>query len=108
VHGVDRREDLVAARGHPGGGSGQSLAHQLVPLGDQRPRPGPTVLLVEGDQFAAGRDPGGAAGLDEQHQRQQPGNLTVLRQEGTDQASEPDRLGGQVVTHRIGVRPVAR
>jgi hypothetical protein len=32
-----------------------------------------------------------------------PGHLTVGRHEGTDQASEPDRLGGQVVTYRIGV-----
>ena len=45
----------------------------------------------------------GAAGLDEEHQRQQPGHLTVVRHEGTDQASEPDRLGGQVVTYGIGV-----
>ena len=73
-------------------------------LGDQRRVPGPAVLLVQGDQFAAGRDPGGAAGLGEEHQRQQPGHLTVLRQEGADQAGEPDRLGGQVVTDRIGVR----
>src|SRR5262245_5070282 len=72
-------------------------------LGDQRRVPGPTVLLVEGDQFAAGRNPGGAAGLGEKHQREQPGHLTVLWQERTDQASEPDRLGGQVVTYGIGV-----
>src|SRR5262245_542520 len=71
-------------------------------LGDQRRVPGPTVLLVKGDQFAARRNPGGAAGLGEEHQRQQPGYLTVLRHEGTEQASEPDRLGGQVVTYGIG------
>ena len=35
-------------------------------------------------------------------QRQQPGHLTVLRHEGTDQASEPDRIGDQVVTDGIG------
>src|SRR5215472_12035508 len=100
VHGADRGEDLVATRSHPGG---QALAHQPVTLGDQRRVPGPAVLLVEGYQFAAGRNPGGAAGLGEEHQCQQPGHLTVLRHEGTDQASEPDRLGGQVVTHGIGV-----
>src|SRR6266542_895005 len=72
-------------------------------LGDQRRVPGPTVLLVECDQFAARRNPGGAAGLGEEHQRQQPGHLTVVRHEGADQASEPDRLGGQVVTYGIGV-----
>jgi len=31
-----------------------------------------------------------------------PRHLTVVRHEGTDQASEPDRLGGQVLTYRIG------
>jgi hypothetical protein len=77
-------EDLVATRSHPGG---QALAHQPVALGDHRRVPGPTVLLVEGDQFAAGRNPGGAASLGEEHQRQQPGHLTVLRHQGTDQAS---------------------
>src|SRR5450755_3620388 len=100
VHGADRCEDLVATRSHPGG---QALAHQPVTLGDQRGVPGPTVLLDEGDQFAARRNPGGAAGLGEEHQRQQPGHLTVLRHERTDQASEPDRLGDQVVTYGIGV-----
>src|SRR6478672_10454025 len=74
-----------------------------MPLGDQRRVPGPTVLLVEGDQFAARGNPGGAAGLGEDHQRQQSGHLTVLRHKGPDQASEPDRLGGQVVTYGIGV-----
>src|SRR4029453_14946399 len=100
VHGVDRCEDLVATRSHPGG---QALAHQPMTLGDQRRVPGPTVLLVESDQLAARRNPGGAAGLGEEHQRQQTGHLTVLPHEGADQASEPDRLGGQVVTYGIGV-----
>src|SRR6202043_3638297 len=58
VHGVDRWEDLIATRSHPGG---QALAHQPVTLGDQRRVPGPAVLLVEGDQFAARRNPGGPA-----------------------------------------------
>jgi hypothetical protein len=99
VHGADRREDLVATRSHP---CGQALAHQPVALGDQRGVPGTAVLFDEGDQFAARRNPGGAAGLGEEHQRQQPGHLTVLRHEGTDQACDPDRLGGQVVAYGIG------
>jgi hypothetical protein len=78
VHRVDRSEDLVATRSQL---CGQALAHQPMALGDQRRVPGPTVLVVEGDQFAARRNPGGAAGLGEQHQRQQPGHLTVLRRE---------------------------
>ena len=72
-------------------------------LGDQRGVPGPTVLLVEGDQLAVRRDPGGAAGLGEEHQRQQPRHLTVLRHQFTEQSREADGLGGQVVTHRVGV-----
>jgi hypothetical protein len=79
VHGVDRGEDLVAPRSHPGG---QALAHQPVTRGDQCRVPGPAILLIEGDQFAARRDPGGAAGLGEEHQREQPGHLTVVRHEG--------------------------
>ena len=105
VHGIDRCEDLVATRSHPGG---QALAHQPVPLGDHCRVPGPTVLLVEGDQFAARRNPGGAAGLDEEHERQEPGHLTVVRHQGPDEASEPDRLGGQVVTYGSVSGPVAR
>ena len=61
-------------------------------------------MLVEGDQFAARRNAGGAAGLNEEHQRQQSGHLTVLRHEGMEQAREPDCLGGQVVTDGIGLR----
>jgi hypothetical protein len=72
-------------------------------LGDQGPIPGTTVLLAEGHELAARRDACRAPGLGEEHQCQQPGHLTVVRHEGTDQASEPDRLGGQVVTYGIGV-----
>jgi hypothetical protein len=73
-------------------------------LGDHGCVPGPAILLIERDQFPARRNPGGAAGLDQEHQRQQAGHFTVLRHEASDQASEPDRLGGQVVTYGIGVR----
>jgi hypothetical protein len=67
-------------------------------LGDQCRVPGRSVLLVEGDQVAARRQPGSAAGLGQQHQCQQSGHLAVVGQERTDQAREPDRLGGQLVT----------
>src|SRR5918995_991785 len=53
VHGVDRCEDLVATRSHCGG---EALAYQPTALGEQRRVPGSTVLLVEGDQFAARRN----------------------------------------------------
>ena len=72
-------------------------------LGDQCRVPGPTVLLDERDELTARRNSGRAAGLGEEHQREQPGHLTVLRHECADQASEPDRLDGQVVAYGIGV-----
>ena len=71
-----RREDLVAARSRPGSSGNESLAHQPMTLGDQRGVPGRTILFVQGDQVAARRNPGGAAGIDEQHQREQHGDLT--------------------------------
>src|SRR5918995_5167881 len=46
MHGVDRREDLVATGSPPGG---QALAPQPMTFGDQRRVPDRTVLLVEGD-----------------------------------------------------------
>ncbi len=100
MHGVDRREDLVAARSLA---RGEALAHQSMAFGDQRRVPCSTVLLVEGDQFAACRDPSRAAGLGEEHQGEQPRYLSVLRQQGADQAREPDRLGRQLETDRIGL-----
>ncbi len=100
MHGIDRRQDLVATRSHPGG---QALANQLMTFGDECRVPGPSVLLVQRDQFAVRRDPGRAAGLREQHQGQQPDYLTVLWHEGTDQSGEPDGLSGEILTYRIGV-----
>ena len=74
-----------------------------MPLVDQRRVPRAAVLLVEGDELAVRRDAGGAAGLGEQHQRQQPGHLAVVGEQRADQAGQPDRLGGQVGTHGVGV-----
>ena len=102
MHRVDRREELVATRRRA---TGQAFADQPVALRDESRVPGPTVLLGEADQFAVRRQPGGAAGLGEQHQREQPGHLTIVGQQGTDQAGEPDRLGGQLLTDRGGVGP---
>src|SRR5438309_2126064 len=67
-------------------------------LDEQRGVPGATVLFAQGDQFAARRHPSSTAGLGEEHQCQQPGHLALLRHEPTEQASEPYRLGCQVVT----------
>ena len=72
-------------------------------LVDQRVVPGAAVLLAEGDELAVRRDAGRATGLGEQHQRQQAGHLAVLGEQRADQTRQPDRLGGQVGTHGVGV-----
>ena len=71
-------------------------------LGDQRAVPAAAVLLVQRHQLAAG-DPGRAAGLGEQHQREQPGHLGLVGQQGAQDPRQPDRLGGELVADRRGV-----
>ena len=74
-----------------------------MPLLDQRIIPDPSVLLAEDHELALRRDPGGATSLGQKHQRQQTGHLAVLRKQRADQSRHPDRLGGQVGAHRVGV-----
>src|SRR6185369_4845701 len=100
VHGVDRSQDLIAPRGLP---AVQPLADEPMTLADQRRVPEAAVLLIERDEFAARRDAGGAASLDEQHQREESGHFAVVRHQRADQASESDRLRGELVTHGIRV-----
>ena len=40
--------------------------------------------------------PGGASGVDEEHERQEPGDLRVVREIPVQQARQPDGLVGQV------------
>src|SRR6185369_6145310 len=96
-------EELIAPRRLT---RGETLANQGVALGDQLAVPGAAVLVLERDQLTARGHPRGPAGLGQEHQREQSGNLAIGRQKDPDQPGQPDRLGGQVAAHRFlrGVR----
>ena len=70
MHGVDRRLQLVGA----GAVQREAAADEPVALVDQRGVPPGPVLLVERHQAAVG-DARPGAGLDQQHQREQPVDL---------------------------------
>ena len=103
MHGVDRREDLVPTRSNP------------VARRSRKPMTSATSDASRALRSCSPRvissplaDTRAMAGLGEEHQRQQPGHLAIVGQEGTDQASEPYRFGGQVVPYGIRPGPVAR
>ena len=78
-------------------------------LEDQRRIPRPAVLLVQRHQLATSDTLAGrGVRVCEEHQRQQPGHLALIGEERAHQASEPDRLGGQVATDGSVPGPVAR
>jgi hypothetical protein len=87
VHGGDRRLQREA----PGRPTAQRLAHQGQPLADGVRVPLRAVLLLEQDQPAVGVDAGRTAGVGEQHERQQAGDVGVVRQEGVQ---HPGQVGG--------------
>ena len=93
VHRVDRRLDLV----RPGTIAAQAVADDALALGDQRPIPRAAVLIAQPDEQTVGIDAGGAAGVDQQHQRQQAEDLLFVGQERGQHTPEPDRLGAQIV-----------
>jgi hypothetical protein len=66
------------------------------PFGDQPLVPQRAILLVQRDQLAAGSGAGRAAGIGEEHEREQSGDLAILREESVHHARQPDRLGGQI------------
>ena len=105
VYGVDRCEYLVPTGATP---VARRSRTRRWPSAMSAGVPGSPVLLVERDQLTAHRDPCWAPGLDEEHQCQQAGHLTVLRHEFADQASQADGFGGQVVAYGVEVGPVAR
>ncbi len=58
------------------------------------------VLVGEQDELAVTK-PGGAAGVEEQHQRQQAPGLGLLRQQLDENGPEANRLAGQLaLAHR--------
>ena len=65
-------------------------------FGNPRPIPEASILRVEQHHVAVHRS-GGASGLLQQHQRQEPSGLR-LRQQVHEQASQTNGLAGQIVT----------
>ncbi len=75
--------------------AGQGRLEDHDALGDRAGVPAAAVLLGERHQAAVGRGPGGATGMVEQHEGEQPGHLGVV-DAGRQLPGEPDGLGGQV------------
>ncbi len=92
VHRVDGRLDLVRA----GLVTPQALPDDGLPLGDEHAVPACPVLVGEQHQRAVRGRPGGPPRLGQQHQREQPEHLRLVRHELGQQPPEPDRLGAQV------------
>ncbi len=64
--------------------------------------PEAAILLTEGNE-AVIADPGVAAGVVEEHQRQQPEHLGLLGEHRREQARQPDRLAAQILAEeRVG------
>src|SRR5258708_3841189 len=73
VEGCDGCLQLVLASVSPA----QRPGDQDHSLGDEVPVPAGAILFGEGDQLAAGTAAGGAPGIGEQHQGEQPARLWV-------------------------------
>ena len=65
-------------------------------LGDRSGVPQAAVLLGERDQRAVGASPRRAAGIGEQHQREQTGDLAVVGQQSMELTGQADRLGAEL------------
>ena len=84
----DRRLDLILADPAVREGAIQERRSSS----DLRLIPQPTILLRERDRLAVGRRPGGTPGIEEQHEREQAGNLRLVRELVLDHGGEADRL----------------
>ncbi len=93
VHGGDRGLDLVRA----GPAQLQAAADEGLSLADQVSVPERAVLRGERDQIAVGVRAGRSPRVGEHQQREQAQHLGFVGQQFGQQASEPDRLGAQVV-----------
>jgi hypothetical protein len=94
----------MAARTWYGPGRCRASARvtQVDALLDGGPVPAGAVLLVEGDQLAVRSAACLAAGVGEQHQREEPGDLAVL---GKQAVHRPDQPATRIVRHP-GPRPL--
>ncbi|CAM5725894.1 hypothetical protein SVIOM74S_01810 [Streptomyces violarus] len=75
--------------------AGEGRLQDLDALGDRLRVPPAAVLFGERYEAAVGRGPGGAPGVVEQHESQQPRHLRVVDR-GRELPGEPDGLGGEV------------
>ena len=74
---------------------GQGRADQRDPLLDGGRSQSASILLGERNQGAVVADTRRPAGIGEEHQGEQPGDLTVLGQQAPQLARQPDRLRAQ-------------
>ena len=73
-------------------------------LADQPPIPPCPVLLAERHQLAVRVGARRPACVRQQHQREQPGDLGVVRQHAVQRPGQPDRLPGQLDALQRGAR----
>ena len=72
-------------------------------LGDQRGVPEAAILVLQQHDIAGGVDPGRAAGVVQQHQRQQAHDRPAPGQQGVQPAAKLDRLERQAAARVAGV-----
>ena len=98
VHGGNRRLQLIRADR----AARQRRRDQRDAFRDRPPIPQRAILLVERNQLAVSAGSRAAAGVGQQHQRQQPGDLAVGRQQMMDRPGEPNRFVRQVAALQVG------
>jgi hypothetical protein len=92
MDGVDGGLELVRARV----AALDARAHDRLAFGDQPPVPEPPVLFGQAGQPPVGADAGGAAGVQQQEQRQQTLRLRLVRHQPGRHPGEPDSVRAQV------------
>ena len=104
VHRGDRRLELV----RPDGRCASAPLDERDALGDQRAVPERPVLLVERDELAVRPGARRPAGVGEQHEREQAGDLAVVGQQPVQRARQPDRFVGEIGALQVGARRWSR
>ena len=69
---------------------------ERLPLVDPRPVPARPILVLEQDELAGGSGPRLPARVVEEHQRQEPEHLRLVRHQCAEHPDEADRLGRQL------------
>ncbi|HEX7300644.1 MAG TPA: hypothetical protein VF257_16720 [Solirubrobacteraceae bacterium] len=95
VQGGDGGLELV----RPGAAQAQGAIEDVLALLDALEVPAAAVLVGQRDVRPVVRDARGAAGVVDEHERQQAGGLGVVGHELGQQACEADGLGAQVGAH---------